>query len=333
MQNKKLLSTIEEYLKEGQKLGLAPETLKNRKRFMRRLSAFLQKKPLTKETAKEFLNTFREKGLKPLGINTLTKLLRAFVNFLARRGYIRESFARELLFIKVPRPHFELIAPATIEQIIIAGTKPSKFDNSRAKDRRADNRLALRFMLRTGLRVSEACNLEGKNLRPDDNPPSFSLISKGGNADILPLPKDLIKELRPLVKRERVFKVSDDGLNRALKRGARVLKIKQRIYCHLLRHSFCTHLLRSGVPIPLVRRLMRHSSLKYTDSVYSHYVIEDLAQALNTQSVVRQALGSFEIFDQVERAIKTTGIEKDKRFKFVVDRTEKSLVVKVEQMS
>jgi len=333
MQGKKLLSAIKKYLEEGQELGLTPETLKNRKRFMKRLSVFLQKKPFTKETAKEFLNTFREKGLKPLSVNALTKSTRAFVNFLARKRYIKESFSTELLLAKVPRPYFELIDPATIEQIIIAGTKPSKFDNGRAKDRRVDNRLALRFMLRTGLRASEACNLEGKNLRPDDNPPSFSLISKGGNADILPLPKDLIKELRPLVKRERVFKVSDDGLNRALKRGARVLKIKQRIYCHLLRHSFCTHLLRSGVPIPLVRRLMRHSSLKYTDSVYSHYVIEDLAQALNTQSVVRQALGSFEIFNQIERAIKTTGIGKDKRFKFAVERTQKNLVLKIEQKS
>lgn len=332
MQNTKLKVAIEEYLEEGRVLGLASETLKNRRRFMKRLSDFLQEKPFAKETAKEFLNTFRKKGLKPLGINTLTKLTRAFVNFLARKRYIKESFSTELLLAKVPRPRFELIAPAVLERIIIAGTKLSRFDNGRVKDRRADNRLALRLMLRTGLRVSEVCNLEGKNLRPDDDPPSFSLISKGGNQDILPLPRDLIKKLRPLVKREKIFKVHDDCLNRALKRGAKMLGIKQRIYCHLLRHSFCTHLLRQGVPIPLVRRLMRHSSLKYTDSVYSHYVIEDLAQALNTQSVVRQALGSFDIFDLIERAVKTTGVEKDNRFKLAVERDEKKLSISVERV-
>ncbi len=329
MQEKKLLSTIKEYQEEGRELGLASETLKNREKFLKRLSAFLQNKPFTEKTVKEFLETFRNKLSKPGGINARVKLARAFVNFLARKGYIKESFSTKLLLAKVPRPHFELIDPATIERIIIAGTRPKKFDNGYTKERRPDYRLALRFMLRTGLRVREICNLEGKNLRLFDNPPTFSLISKGGNQDILPLPQDLIKELRPLVKCKRVFRVNGDSLNKALKRGKELLGISQRIYPHLLRHSFCTHLLRQGVPIPLVRRLMRHSSLKYTDSIYSHYVVGDLAQALNTQSVVRQALGSFEIFDQVERAIEITGIKTDKRFKLSVDRSETELVIRI----
>jgi len=333
MSSKKLKSAIKEFQEQGLELNLRPKTIRNRRDFLKRLLGFLSGKPLNFENARAYVNHLRKLGWQPSSINVETKQLRALINFLFKRKYVLENFARDLVLAKVHKKQIDLIDPEVIEKIIVAGTKITQFDTTdKHREIKEDMRIALRFMLRTGLRVSELCQLKGSDFRLMDNPPNFTVVSKGGNEDILPVPRDMIKDLKPRLENKRVFKVRPEGLNRALQRGAKKLEIKQRVHCHLLRHIFCSALLREGVAIAKVKRLMRHSTLKYTDDTYSHYTLTDLDTALNAFPIIRIRLQPEEVLDFVEKAVKER-IKKDKRFKLTVSRIEKSLIIKVIQMS
>lgn len=332
MQGKKLKSAITKYLEQGKELNLRSASIRNRRDRLNRLLRFLKGRPLNLETTRFYIKHLGKKGYQPSSIRNEIKQIRAFTNFLLKRKYISKDFGRDLLSPKVPRKQLELIAPELIEEIIFTGCASAKSDNKFAKRVKKNMKVALRFQLRTGLRVGELCRLKGSDFRLGDNPPNFTLISKGGNEDILPIPRDMIKDLKLRVRKARVFEVTPEGLNRALQRGARKLGIKTRVHCHLLRHIFCTALLREGVPIAKVKRLMRHSTLKYTDDTYSHYTLDDLDTALNAFPIIRSGLHPDEIFDLIEKETKRR-IKGDGRFRLTVDRTEEELTVKLKQKS
>lgn len=87
-------------------------------------------------------------------------------------------------------------------------------------------------------------------------------------------------------KQDRLFKISHEVMNRTLKRGSSKLNISPHLTVHTLRHIFCTSLLKGGVPLQIVSRLMRHSNVGITDKIYSHYLLDDLKEALGQHPLI-----------------------------------------------
>ncbi len=52
------------------------------------------------------------------------------------------------------------------------------------------------------------------------------------------------------------------------------------------RHTTATLLLRAGVPIQHVQRILRHSDIKLTVDTYGHMIVEDLRPALAALPVI-----------------------------------------------
>ena len=108
---------------------------------------------------------------------------------------------------------------------------------------------------------------------------------KGGKERVLPLSNRLLKELGDYWRAQRQGKWGHDipwlflgyraepicttsGQNifyRAVKKSG----VRYKGGIHTLRHSFATHLIESGVELPVVQRLMGHASLM-TTALYLH---------------------------------------------------------------
>ena len=58
-------------------------------------------------------------------------------------------------------------------------------------------------------------------------------------------------------------------VNRMLHKVQKVAGITGRVYPHLLRHSFATHLMEHGTNLPVIQRLLGHRSLQST-AIYTH---------------------------------------------------------------
>ena len=295
-------------------LGLSPVTQKNKRNSMARFSNFIGDRPLTPEICRDYFAHLRQANYQPSSVVQEIKVIRSFVNFLHKRGHIDKSFAKDLVLPKIPKKLLEIVSAETAENIIIAGTDPSKFDNKGSSFAKEETRIGLRFALRTGLRISELTGLRAEDINLDSE--LFSVKSKGGNIDVMPLPRDMADELKPRIERgDRLFQVTKETLNSSIDRGRKKLGISQRLTCHSLRHTFCTTLLKNGIPLQIVSRLMRHSSIKITDEVYSHYQTEDLRTALITgHPLLRKLLSANDWLKLAEAVLKRSGIMDSGKF-------------------
>ena len=88
---------------------------------------------------------------------------------------------------------------------------------------------------------------------------SKPLMKKQKEYNKLYKPRIWLFERRP----EEPF--TESIVSKRLKAAARKAGITKRIYPHLLRHSFATHLLEQGTDIKIVKELMGHNNIKTTE--------------------------------------------------------------------
>lgn len=332
MVRKELHQAIQDYIVNySAEANLTAKTVANKKAILQRLQTHLGDKEFNLQTCRAFLTYLYSNGWDtPNSRLDLVRVLRAFVNFLYKYKYIPENFAQQLQKPKIPRKLFDYIAPEIVENIIDAGTTVGDGDRARSRRIKAETALALRFMLRTGLRINELLEMKGSDLNIYDNPPTYYVNSKGGNRDLLPLPKDMLSILIPRIKNERLFEVTKETCNDVLQRGAKKLGIRAKISNHALRHIFATNLVKNKVPIQHVSRLMRHSSVDITDKTYTHLDVNDLSLMLNSsQSIIRDGLNENQLLDLLEQAVTDTRIKEEKKFVTTITRDEAGLHIHV----
>lgn len=292
LQGQKLQQAYNDYIiNYSIEKGLAPKTIRNKKDILGKLLPYLNDRPLNFENCRQYSLYMYEHGWdKPNSRVNIIKTLRAFITFLYERDYIEINFSKKLIKPKIVRQPLRLPSEMQTEECILAGTEPGIGDNSRNRNIKQETRLCLQFILRSGLRISEALNLKGSDLSPFDDQPIFYVKSKGGKISPLPIPEDMVEEMKLRVNRNRVFITTEKTCNKNLKDGTTKLNISLPLTCHKLRDVYSLSRLRRRNPLQLVSRTLRHSSVSITDKYYSDYVLEDLIETVNDSPLIKQSL-------------------------------------------
>lgn len=136
------------------------------------------------------------------------------------------------------------------------------------------NKLLIEFMYSSGLRVSEVAHLRFSDVNVLEKT-GLLKRGKGGKDRFFILSEVLIKDLEEYKKlvsntdfifpnKEKNGPVTTRAIQDLITRIAKKAQIKKNVHCHLLRHSFATHLLESGTDIRIIQELLAHSNLQTT---------------------------------------------------------------------
>ena len=139
------------------------------------------------------------------------------------------------------------------------------------------------LMLYNGLRKTEALTLRKRNVDIKNN--CLVITGKNDKTRVVPI---ITPELCQALKDAIAGKASADflflnpstmrpytNIKKSLKSAAVAAGIDKRVYNHLMRHSFVTGSLMSGVPVAAVRDMAGHEDIRTTQE-YTHLIMDYL---------------------------------------------------------
>lgn len=209
-------------------------------------------------------------GLAPSSRNRKAATLKSFFNYLFSQGLTDKNLAFQINSPKVPKkiPHFLSVDEA------IAVLK--SFEEHQIQEK-----LLFLLLYNCGLRVSEACEIEWKNISFGQR--TIRISGKGKKERLVVISKILNQQLSLIEKKSNWIWGNKPLCNRKaynmIQKQGVVAGLIQCLNPHALRHSFATHLLTSGANLRVLQELLGHQSLQATEK-YTHLGIDQLARVM-----------------------------------------------------
>jgi len=203
---------------------------------------------------------------KKLDSNSLRLYVRAISSFL--KFLDNENLAKQIKAPKVDKRLPKFITYDELNKLL------ENAENYRDK-------LIIKFLFYTGVRVSELIKIKKNDIIFEEG--FVKVYGKGGKERILPIPKELLNELKDYINKintENIFPLSSRQVERIIKNIARKAGINKKVTPHVLRHSLATTLLSKGVDIRYIQEILGHSSLNITQ-IYTHVVPNQLKEIYN----------------------------------------------------
>jgi integrase/recombinase XerD len=137
------------------------------------------------------------------------------------------------------------------------------------------NRALLLLLYASGVRVSEACGLCWRDVRPNGDGVQITVFGKGGKTRAIQLPATVAQVLwklrGPADEDVPLFRSRKQGaalgplaVLRIVRQAARRAGISAAVSPHWLRHAHASHALDRGAPIHLVQATLGHASITTT---------------------------------------------------------------------
>lgn len=287
---------IEDFLATGaMERGHALRTQAIQRKLLQRLSLWLSRKRAGKDwrnlqpdDLREFLSYRRHSGrVGPTTLRLETSILRSFGSHLQKMNRTPKSLSVGLRSPKLSRRLPPSLTPDQVRRIV---ETPSPKTPLGLRDR-----ALLELLYAAGLRASEILSLRIEQL--DLPGRSARVIGKGDKERLVLLGSAAQEALdrylhtaRPKLVRSKsggeVFlgnhgrRLTTSHLWGIVKRAAQTAGLDTRVYPHLLRHSFATHLLSGGADLRVIQELLGHASIGTTE-IYTHVDEDRLAATVD----------------------------------------------------
>ena len=281
-------SWIDAYLTHlSKERRLSPHTASNYARDLRALADFADRgevrdwKRIDSQHLRLFAARSHTGGLNPRSVQRRLSATRGFFNYLAREGAATSNPA---LDVRAPKAAKRLPGTLDVDQLNhlldIPGT-----DALAVRDR-----AIMELFYSSGLRLAELVGLDLLHLDLADR--TVRVLGKGSKTRILPVGRKACEALRAWL-RERGGVAKPDAMAVFVGRNgerlqARAIQLRiagwarrkglpARVYPHLFRHSFATHLLESSKDLRGVQELLGHADIS-TTQIYTHLDFAHLAR-------------------------------------------------------
>ena len=267
--------------------GLSNNSIEAYERDLKRLSAWAAKNrldliSLTRLELREWLIDLSRGELSESSKRRLVSSVRGFYKFLMIDGHIKTSPAED---IAAPQKGFYLpkfLNQSEIEMLLL---QPDVSTETGLRDR-----AILELMYSSGLRVSEAVNLQIRDLDLDAG--VVTCIGKGSKTRRVPIGASAVEWLKSyLVLRRKQENIEVGNLfvspsGSPLTRQLIHSSIKsygdacglEGVSPHTLRHSFATHLVQNRADIRSVQQMLGHADIS-TTQIYTHITDAHLKKA------------------------------------------------------
>lgn len=233
-----------------------------------------KKRELVSSVTTQDVERFREhrlKQVKPGTVNITLGALRAAFQWAEEHSYTEKNpFAIKNLKIRVDLKIPRALRPEEIEALF------NKVDDPL-------HRAIFTFVLSTGARRSELTRLKWEDVDFGGHT-LFFRNTKGRKDRAIPITVELAHLLHSLPRNgEHVFPYNPSWYTHLFEIYRGKAGIGNHLTLHSLRHTSATELLRSGISIYTVQKLLGHSSLAVTER-YLHVFPEDLREAAEVLS-------------------------------------------------
>ena len=273
--------------------GLAPNSLAAYRRDLRRYETYLRAQGLTapahvgEEIVQSYVRHLEaltdDDGVRMLAPSSVARALvavRSFHRFCAREGLVDVDPSEEVGAPRVPQGIPKALDESEIDALLGAVTG----DDPLAQRDRA----LLELLYGTGIRISEAVNLDLDDLDLDDD--MVRVLGKGSKERVVPLGRSARNALETYLRDGRLAlragrsrrandadavvlnarggRISRQACWQIVRRAGERVALGDHLSPHVLRHSCATHMLDHGADLRVVQELLGHASIS-TTQVYT----------------------------------------------------------------
>ena len=235
-------------------------------------------KEVDRHTLRGYLSQLMEKGFVKASIARKLSAIRSFYRYLLREEIISTS---PVATTSSPKLDKRLPSFLTIEEISRLLEAPDLSTPQGLRDR-----ALLELLYASGFRVSELVSLNLEQVNLDTN--ESRVWGKGAKERVVLMGKPAARALITYLRqgRSKLFgtrirmtsalfinrygkRLTERRVQRILEKYTNIAGIGKRVYPHMLRHTFATHLLDGGADLRVVQELLGHASLSSTQ-IYTH---------------------------------------------------------------